>query len=200
VSQQCKTASVPTISRKSQPSRFTPHRIHSAISYNAIAMCLGTGEHCLTLATLAEPDTICISHKVYEEVERKLPWARGPLRRLRLRTCAAQLSTPCCPEKPKGSVSTCVCKAETQAVRRPLQLRRTLVARGSSTAKDLLFPAPPALALPDTFLVCCRSVNRVKTPTGILQRRLSEVLTSDLSKLSGLFSSPQLAFTYKGKR
>ena len=63
------------------------------------------------LQALAEPDTICISHKVYEEVEKKL--ALGTvvsLGRPKLKNIASvSPSMSSCPRSPRGFVRPCGC-------------------------------------------------------------------------------------------
>jgi adenylate cyclase len=177
------------------------------------------------LQTLAEPDTICISQKVYEEVVKKIPLAavvslgRPPLKNIAERFRVYALL----PEPPKG-------------VRQKLQVQRLKLSRRArpvhwlSAAGLLLivgtlvavhyFPlllfllSPPRPFAPDTeatlpplplpdkpSIVVLPFANISNDPTqDYFSDGISEDITTDLSRLSGLFViSRNSAFTYKGK-
>jgi adenylate cyclase len=175
------------------------------------------------LQGLAEPDTICISQKVYEEVEQKLSLgAVLSLGRPKLKNIAQQFGVYLLlAESPKG-------------IRQTLQVRRlklsrrlsighlswpaltlvglVLIAGTSFTVRYLslstLSPQPPtpstreALPLPDKpSIVVLPFDNMSKDPEqDYFSNGITEVLTSDLSRISSLFViARNTAFTYKGK-
>jgi adenylate cyclase len=174
------------------------------------------------LQPLAEPDTICISHVVYKEVEKKvdlgtvvsLGWPK-------LKNIAERFEVyALLPEPPKG-------------VRQILQIRGlkfkhhrvalwgttlalgiVLVSVGTPALKNLYAPAPlqqpqgttltntTPLPLPDKpSIVILPFANMSNDPEQeYFSDGLTEDLTTDLSQLSGLFViARNSAFTYKGK-
>ncbi len=175
------------------------------------------------LQGLAEPDTICISQKVYEEVEQKLSLgAVLSLGRPKLKNIAQRFGVYLLvAESPKG-------------IRQTLQVRRLKLSRRLSighlswpgltlvglvliagtifTVRYLslstLSPQPPtpstreALPLPDKpSIIVLPFDNMSKDPEqDYFSNGLTEVLTSDLSRISSLFViARNTAFTYKGK-
>ena len=161
------------------------------------------------LQALAEPDTICISHKVYEEVTKKLPLgAVVSLGRPRLKNIAerflvyALLSQP-----PKGLRQALqVQRLKLRQWRRTLQVAAMvcllLAGVGIMAIKNRYFPSTPALPLPDKpSIVVLPFTNLSGDPAQeYFNDGITEDLTSDLSKLSGLFIiARNSAFTYKGK-
>jgi len=169
------------------------------------------------LQALAEPDTICISHKVYEEVEKKL--ALGTvvsLGRPKLKNIAQRQPVyVLLPEKPKG-------------FRQTLRVQQLKLSRRVGTSVfvlvfvsmlggiiTFLYPSlpslithhsslvtQPALPLPDKpSLVVLSFTNLSEDPKqDYFSDGITEDLTTDLSKLSSLFViARNSAFTYKGK-
>ncbi len=170
------------------------------------------------LQGLAEPDTICISHVVYNEVAAKLTLgAVVPLGRPSLKNIAQRqpvyllLAQP-----PKG-------------LRQRLQVQRLKLSRRVRPAHRLVLmgvlflavttlvvryllplpshtqslpPGPQSLPLPDKpSIVIPPFVNMSDDPKqDYFSDGITEVLTSDLSRLSSLFViARNTAFTYKGK-
>jgi TolB-like protein len=174
------------------------------------------------LQTLAEPDTICISHKVYEEVEKKLPLGIVvSLGRPKLKNIAQRFPVyALLPENPKG-------------LRQTLRTQRLKLSRRVGTAhlswvvvglvlivgtiiavrylshlplstqdSALRTPAQPALPLPDKpSIVVLPFTNMSGDPEQeYFSDGITEDITADLSKLSGFFViARNSAFTYKGK-
>jgi adenylate cyclase len=175
------------------------------------------------LQALAEPDTICLSRKVYEEVEKKI--TLGPVVSLgkpRLKNIAQRFQVyVLLSEPPKG-------------LRQTLQVQRLKVAHrvgrgvsvfvlvsvlllGGFVTLWSLFPSvfripysafstqeaqPPALPLPDKpSIVVLPFVNMSGDPgQDYFSDGITEELTASLSRLSNLFViSRNTAFFYKGK-
>jgi adenylate cyclase len=158
------------------------------------------------LQALAEPDTTCISHVVYQEVEKKLSLGTVvSLGRPKLKNIAQrQLVHALLPEKPEGFRQNLrVQRLKLKQWHRMLQMAAILLLIGAvALLKTFYFPAPPALSLPDKpSLVVLPFANMSEdSKQEYFSDGLSEVLTSDLSKLSELFViSRNSAFTYKGK-
>src|SRR5712692_1149320 len=129
------------------------------------------------LQTLAEPDTICISQVVYQEVEKKLPLGTVvSLGRLKLKKWQRAFQ-----------VAAIV----------------LLLVGAEVFVRNLYVPASPALALPDKPSIAgLPFVNMSEDPQQeYFSDGITEDLITDLSKLSGLFIiSRNSVFTYKGKR
>jgi TolB-like protein/class 3 adenylate cyclase/Tfp pilus assembly protein PilF len=175
------------------------------------------------LQGLAEPDTTCISHKVYEGVEKKLPLGTViSLGRPKLKNITQRFPVyTLLPERPQG-------------VRQHLQVLRLKLSRRVGTVVFvlvfvsvvllggiviLLYPSlptlitrhsslitqeaqPPSLPLPDKpSIVVLPFVNMSSDPEQeYFSDGITEDLTSDLSKISSLFVvARNSAFTYKGK-
>jgi adenylate cyclase len=148
------------------------------------------------LQTLAEPDTICISHKVYEEVAKKLSLGTVvSLGRPRLKNIAerfqvyALLSQP-----PKGLRQTLqVQRLKLKQWQRTLQVAAMvlllLVGAGVMTITNRYFLSAPALPLPDKpSIVVLPFTNLSGDPEQeYFNDGITEDLTTDLSKLVGLF-------------
>jgi adenylate cyclase len=159
------------------------------------------------LQGLAEPDTICISHKVYEEVAKKLPLGtvvslgRPKLKNIAQRFPVYALLT----ERPSG-------------FRRQLQVQRlkftpwrrtmqgvvavVLLVGAGLIGRYVYHPAPPGLPLPDKpSIVVLPFDNMSDDPSqDYFSDGITEDITTDLSKLASLFVvSRNSAFTYKGK-
>ncbi|MBI3300655.1 MAG: tetratricopeptide repeat protein [Deltaproteobacteria bacterium] len=174
------------------------------------------------LQTLAEPDTICISHKVYEEVEKKL--ALGTvisLGRPKLKNITPRFQIyALLPEQPRGlretlriqrlKLSRRVRPAHQVVVAGLVLVAATIIAvRYFSLPTLSTQPVAPgtqavlaALPLPDKpSIVVFPFVNMSKDPDQeYFSDGLTEVLTADLSRISSLFViARNTAFTYKGK-
>jgi adenylate cyclase len=173
------------------------------------------------LQGLAEPDTICISQKVYEEVEKKLSLgAVLSLGRPQLKNIAQRQSVYLLlPEQPRGFRHTL------QVQRLKLQRRLgtvhlswpaltlagiMLVAGTILPVRYLSSPSPQhstpstqaALPLPDKpSIIVLPFDNMSKDPEQeYFSDGITEDITSDLSKISSLFViARNSAFTYKGK-
>ncbi|MBI3757301.1 MAG: adenylate/guanylate cyclase domain-containing protein [Deltaproteobacteria bacterium] len=174
------------------------------------------------LQGLAEPDTICISQKVYEEVEKKLPLgAVISLGRPQLKNIVQRqavyllLSAP-----PKGlpqrlQVQRLKLSRRMRPIPRAVAVGLLLILGTLITARYfpslLLSPqhsvlvtqeAQPPLPLPDKpSIVILPFVNMSEDPKqDYFSDGLTEDLTTDLSKISNLFViARNSAFTYKGK-
>src|SRR5712692_8795063 len=172
------------------------------------------------LQTLAEPDTICISQKVYEEVKKKLTLGTVvSLGRPKLKNIAPRFQIyALLPEKPQG-------------LRQHLRVQRLKLRRVSTTVLvlvsvlllggivTLLYPSlptlithhsslvtqeaqPPLLPLPDKPSIVVLPFDNMSGDSGqdYFSNGITEVLTSDLSRISSLFViARNTAFTYKGK-
>jgi TolB-like protein/class 3 adenylate cyclase/tetratricopeptide (TPR) repeat protein len=173
------------------------------------------------LQALAEPDTVCISQMVYQEVSKKLDLGSVvSLGKPRLKNIAERFPIyALLPDSPEGV------RGVLQGQRLKLsQWRRTaqiaaiavVVAWAGVVTYRLLLPvaptrqsegvAPtsprPALPLPDKpSIVVLPFVNMSKDPNQeYFSDGITEVLTSDLSRISNLFViARNTAFTYKGK-
>src|SRR5712692_1408357 len=175
------------------------------------------------LQTLAEPDSICLSHGVYKEVEKKLPLGTVvALGRPKLKGIAerfpvyALLLAP-----PKGFRQTLnVQRWKLKQKKRAWQVAAALLTVGVVSAGTLViraryFPATPqslsqesaptgtpSLPLPDKpSLVVLPFVNMSgEAEQDYFSDGLTEDLTTDLSRISTLFViARNTAFTYKGK-
>ena len=164
------------------------------------------------LQALAEPDTTCISQKVYEEVAKKIPLDTVvSLGRPQLKNIAERFQVYALLSQPPTGLR------QTLRVQR-LKLSRR-VGRGVFVLVSvlllgglvlLLFPslptlitrAEPGLPLPDKpSIVVLPFTNLSGDPEQeYFSDGITEDLTTDLSKLSGLFViARNSAFTYKGK-
>lgn len=173
------------------------------------------------LQTLAEPDTICISRVVYQEVEKKLSLGTVvSLGQPKLKNIAQRFQVyVLLPEQPAGF------RQRLQVQR--LRLRRGRIARLARAALIIMgfligggivtvlvlwlapFPVPQsvlhnqvALPLPDRpSIVVLPFVNMSGDPNqDYFSDGITEVLTSDLSRIASLFViARNTAFTYKGK-
>ncbi len=162
------------------------------------------------LQALTEADTICLSQKVYEEVEKKLSLGTVvSLGRPKLKNIAQRFRVyALLPEKPKGLRQTLrVQRLKLKQWRRTLQVVAAalvlgLVSVGTIAIRNLYFSAPPALPLPDKpSIVVLPFINMSKDPEQeYFSDGITEDLTSDLSKIASLFViARNSAFTYKGK-
>jgi adenylate cyclase len=172
------------------------------------------------LQGLAEPDTICISHKVYAEVAKKLSLGVVvSLGRPRLKNIAERFPIyTLLPEPPQGLWQTLQVQ-RLKLARRVGTTHRMVVAlvllTGGIVAGRYFFHSPlslqssalspqaqPALPLPDKpSIVVLPFTNLSKDPEqDYFSDGLTETLTGDLSKISSLFViARNSAFTYKGK-
>jgi adenylate cyclase len=159
------------------------------------------------LQALAEPDTICISQQVYEEVEKKLPLGTVvSLGRPKLKNIAQHFSIyALLPAPPKGLRQNLrVQRLRLKQWQRTLQAAMLLVMLlgAGVVGRYLYFLAPPGLPLPDKpSLVVLPFVNMSGDPEQeYFSDGFTEDLTTDLAKVSGLFViARNSAFTYKGK-
>jgi adenylate cyclase len=162
------------------------------------------------LQTLTEPDTVCISHKVYEEVAKKL--ALGTvvsLGRPKLKNLAERFEVyALLSEPPKGLRRALqMQRLKFKPWRRPLQITAVvlmlgLVSVGAVVLKERYLSSSAGLPLPDKpSIVVLPFDNMSADPKQeYLGDGIAEDITTDLSKLSGLFViSRYSAFTYKGK-
>jgi len=174
------------------------------------------------LQTLAEADTICLSHKVYEEVAKKLDLGTViSLGRPKLKNIAERFHIyALLAEPPKGL------RQRLRVQRRKLSRRVGAVVfvlvfvsaalLGGIVGVGYLFPpipntphitpsthtAPAALPLPDKPSIVVLPFANMSGDPGqeYFSDGITEVLTSDLSKISSLFViARNTAFTYKGK-
>ncbi len=170
------------------------------------------------LQGLAEPDTICISHIVYTEIEKKLPLgAVVPLGQPKLKNIVQRQAVYLLlPEAPKAfrqrlqvqrlKLSRRVRPAQHLALAGLLLIVGTLLAVRylpfSSPTTQPPIPGPPALPLPDKpSIVILPLVNMSNDPEqDYFSDGITEDITSDLSRISSLFViARNSAFTYKGK-
>jgi adenylate cyclase len=162
------------------------------------------------LQTLADPDTICISHKVYEEVAKKLSLgAVISLGRPRLKNIAERFQVyTLLSQPPKGLRQILqVQRLKLRQWRRTRQVivavfALVLVSGGAIVFRDRYFSSVPALPLPDKpSIVVLPFTNLSGDPAQeYFNDGITEDLTTDLYKLPGLFViARNSAFTYKGK-
>src|SRR6185369_1979803 len=172
------------------------------------------------LQSLAEPDTICISQKVYEEVAKKLDLGTVvSLGKPKLKNIAERFAVyAMLPESPKGVHQT----LQVQRLKLSRRLRPgywvaagvvvALIAGGFlATQLPFLFslrnPQSPiqnqmALPLPDKPSIVVLPFDNMSKDAeqDYFSNGITEVLTSDLSRISSLFViARNTAFTYKGK-
>jgi len=162
------------------------------------------------LQSLAEPDTVCISDMVYRDVVKKLDLGTVvSLGKPKLKNIAERFAVyALLLEPPKG-------------IRQTIQIQRFKLSRRLSPVHTLVAgfvllavvivavryfsvpaPSPQSLPLPDKpSIVVLPFDNMSKDPEqDYFSNGITEVLTSDLSRISSLFViARNTAFTYKGK-
>jgi adenylate cyclase len=159
------------------------------------------------LQPLAEPDTICLSQKVYEEVKQKVSLGTVvPLGQPKLKHIAQRFPVYLLfPEPPKGlrqtwQVQALKLKPWQRTVRISFLL---LLLLGAGVLGQYVYsPAPRGLPLPDKpSLVVLPFVNMSGDPEQeYFSDGITEDLTTDLAKISSLFViARNSAFTFKGK-
>jgi adenylate cyclase len=159
------------------------------------------------LQPLAAPDTICVSQKVYEEVNKKL--LLGPvvaLGRPKLKNIAQRFPVYLLLlEPPRGLRQTLrVQQLKLKPWQRPGQVALLLVVLlgAGVLGRYAYVPTPAGLPVPDKpSLVVLPFDNMSKDPAqDYFSDGITEDLTTDLSRLSSLFVvARNSAFTYKGK-
>ncbi len=171
------------------------------------------------LQALAEPDTICISQKVYEEIENKLSLgAVLPLGKPKLRNIAQRfgiyllLLQPPQGLRQRLQVQRLKLSRRVRPAYRALAAALLLIVASLLTSRYFLSPTLPtqhaprntqeALPLPDKPSIAIMPfVNMSNDPEQeYFSDGITEDITSSLSKISSLFViSRNSAFTYKGK-
>jgi adenylate cyclase len=162
------------------------------------------------LQTLAEPDTVCISHKVYEEVAKKLSLGTVvSLGRPKLKNIAVRFEVyALLSEPPKGLRQALqVQRWKLRPWCRPLQVMAAvlmlgLVSVGAVMLKGRYLSPSPGLPLSDKPSIVVLPFTNLSGDASqdYFSDGMTEDLTTDLSKISGLFViSRNSAFTYKGK-
>jgi len=157
------------------------------------------------LQTLADPDTICVSQKVYEEVEKKLPLGTVvSLGRPKLKNIVQRFYVYLLfPEQPQGLRQTFQAQRLKLSHRlRPIVFVLVLVsvALGAGVITVRYFPAllpetqsptpnPQSLPLPDKPSIVVLPFDNLSgdPQQDYFSNGITEVLTSDLSRISSLF-------------
>ena len=173
-------------------------------------MCRVMGQIAARLQPLAQPDTICISQKVYEEVNKKLHLGTVvPLGQPKLKNIAERFPIyVLLPHEPQGFrqalrvhwLKLTLKKRTFQGVAAALLL--LLRSAGTLAVRHLYFSTSSGLDLPTKpSLVVLPFDNMSKDPEqDYFSDGITEDLTTDLSRLSSLFVvARNSAFTYKGK-
>jgi adenylate cyclase len=162
------------------------------------------------LQTLAEPDTVCISHKVYEEVAKKLSLGTVvSLGRPKLKNIAERFEVYALLSEPTKGLRQAlrVQRLKLRPWRRPLQVMTAVLLLGLVSVGTLVFQhyyrsSSPGLSLPDKPSIVVFPFVNMSGDAGqeYFSDGITEALTARLSRLSGLFViSRNSAFTYKGK-
>jgi len=159
------------------------------------------------LQGLAEPDTICFSHVVYQEVEKKLPLGTVvSLGQPKLKNIAQRFQVyALLPEKPVGFHQRLqVQHWRLKQWRRPLQVAAVLVLLTSAGLIGHYFyvPTPAGLVLPDKPSIVVLPFANMSNDSSqdYFSDGLTEDITTGLAKISSLFIiARNSAFTYKGK-
>src|SRR5262245_9399606 len=161
------------------------------------------------LQTLAAPDTICVSQKVYEEVEKKISLgAVVSLGKPRLKNIAQRFPVyVLLPETPRGLRHTLqVQRLKLRQWQHTVQVATAVVvlvavSAGALVIKSLYFPASSEPPLPDKpSIAVLPFANMSGDPEQeYFSDGMTDTLITDLSKLAGLFViARNSVFTYKG--
>jgi adenylate cyclase len=157
------------------------------------------------LQNLAEPDTICISQKVYEEVVKKLDLGTViPLGRPLLKNIAERFQAyALLPAPPSGLRQQLqVQRFKLKRWQRTLQITAVVLLVGVGALVYHFYLRTEGLSLPDKpSIVILPFVNMSEDPNyELLADGIVEGMTTGLVKLPGVFIiSRTSAFTYKGK-
>jgi adenylate cyclase len=161
------------------------------------------------LQTLAAPDTICLSQKVYEEVERKISLGTVvSLGKPRLKNIAQRFPVHVLlPETPRGLRHTLqVQRLKLTQWQRMVQLATAIlvlaVSAGSFVIKNLYFPASPGLPPPDKPSIAVLPFTNMSgdSEQEYFSDGITEDLITDISKISGLsVKARNSVFTYKAE-
>ena len=170
------------------------------------------------LQSLAEPDTICISHKVYEEVAKKIGLGTVvSLGKPKLKNIAERFQIyALLSESPKGVRQTL--QVQRLKLSRRVRLTHRLALAGVvlvavttiavrylpslSPSIQRSTPSTRSLPLPDKPSIVVLPFDNMSKDfeQDYFSNGITEVLTSDLSRISSLFViARNTAFTYKGK-
>lgn len=162
------------------------------------------------LQQLAEPDTICISQVVYQEVVKKLDLGTlVSLGQPKLKNIAERFQIyALLSELPKGLRQAWqVRRLKLKQWQRPLKVMTTLlivglVSAGAILLKDRYFSSFPTLPFPDKPSIVVLPFTNMSGDPGqeYFNDGLTEDITTGLAKISSLFViARNSAFTYKGK-
>jgi TolB-like protein/class 3 adenylate cyclase/cytochrome c-type biogenesis protein CcmH/NrfG len=163
------------------------------------------------LQSLAEPDTICLSQKVYEEVAKKLDLGTVvSLGKPKLKNIAERFAVYALLSAPPKGIRQTLGVQYLKLSRRVGTAHRVaamvvllaLVSAGAIAIRERYFSAPPGLPLPDKpSIVVLPFDNMSNDPSqDYFSDGITEDITTDLSKIASLFViSRNSAFTYKGK-
>jgi TolB-like protein/class 3 adenylate cyclase len=163
------------------------------------------------LQSMAEPDTICISQKVYEEVAKKLNLDTVvSLGKPKLKNIAERFAIYALLSAPLKGIRQTLGVQYLKLSRRVSTAHRVaamavllaLVSVGTTALRERYFSAPPGLPLPDKPSIVVLPFNNMSNDPSqdYFSDGITEDITTDLSQLASLFViARNSAFTYKGK-